>query len=106
MVCALQGIDYNPDANELVTFAMDNFAYVWDGVRLEALYALVGHTAEVTQVCHTHKVDHLLDKKLESVLRQLNNRSACCGPKFDVDPYHAADTNNISTMQSHSNHLA
>lgn len=48
----LQGIDYSPDANEVVTFAMDNLAYVWDAVRLQAKYALVGHTAEVTQVRH------------------------------------------------------
>lgn len=46
----LQGIDYSPDRDELVTFAMDNFAYVWDAVRLCTKYALVGHTAEVTQV--------------------------------------------------------
>ena len=47
----LQGIDYSPDTNEVVTFAMDNLAYVWDAVRLQARYALLGHTAEVTQVC-------------------------------------------------------
>ena len=46
----LQGIDYSPDRDELVTFAMDNFAYVWDAVHLSTKYALVGHTAEVTQV--------------------------------------------------------
>ena len=46
----LQGIDYSPDTNEVVTFAMDNLAYVWDAVRLQARYALLGHTAEVTQV--------------------------------------------------------
>ena len=47
---ALQGIDYSPDRDELVTFAMDNFAYVWDAIQLSTKYALVGHTAEVTQV--------------------------------------------------------
>lgn len=47
---SLQGIDYSPDTNEIVTYAMDNLAYVWDAVRLQAQYALVGHTAEVTQV--------------------------------------------------------
>ena len=53
---ALQGIDYSPDRDELVTFAMDNFAYVWDAVVLSTKYALVGHTAEVTQVrlCIAH----------------------------------------------------
>ena len=51
---ALQGIHYSPDMDELVTFAMDNFAYVWDAVRLSAKYALVGHTAEVTQVWSFH----------------------------------------------------
>ena len=53
---ALQGIDYSPDRDELVTFAMDNFAYVWDAVLLRTKYALVGHTAEVTQVglCIAH----------------------------------------------------
>ncbi|KAL3157712.1 hypothetical protein ABBQ32_012143 [Trebouxia sp. C0010 RCD-2024] len=45
----LQGIDYSPDRDELVTWAMDNFAYVWDAVRLTTKYALVGHSAEVTQ---------------------------------------------------------
>lgn len=47
----LQGVDYSPDREELVTFAMDNFAYVWDAVSLTTKYALVGHSAEVTQVC-------------------------------------------------------
>ena len=46
----LQGIDYSPDRDELVTFAMDDFAYVWDAVSLTTKYALVGHSAEVTQV--------------------------------------------------------
>lgn len=51
---ALQGIHYSPDMDELVTFAMDNFAYVWDAVRLSAKYALVGHSAEITQVWSLH----------------------------------------------------
>ena len=46
----LQGIHYSPDTEEFVTWAMDNFAYVWDAVSLTTKYALVGHTAEVTQV--------------------------------------------------------
>lgn len=59
----LQGIDYSPDRDELVTFAMDNFAYVWDAVRLTTKYALVGHSAEVTQVgwlCAWHVPNHTL----------------------------------------------
>ncbi len=47
----LQGIDYSSSKEEFVTWAMDNFAYVWDAVTLDTKYALVGHTAEVTQVC-------------------------------------------------------
>ena len=47
----LQGIDYSSSKEEFVTWAMDNFAYVWDAVTLNTKYALVGHTAEVTQVC-------------------------------------------------------
>lgn len=52
----LQGIDYSPHREELVTWAMDNFAYVWDAVTLSTKYALVGHSAEVTQVsvCRGH----------------------------------------------------
>lgn len=46
----LQGIHYSPHTNELVTYAMDNLAYIWDAVCLQAKYALLGHTAEVTQV--------------------------------------------------------
>ncbi len=46
----LQGIDYSSSKEEFVTWAMDNFAYVWDAVTLNTKYALVGHTAEVTQV--------------------------------------------------------
>ncbi len=47
----LQGINYSSSKEEFVTWAMDNFAYVWDAVTLNTKYALVGHTAEVTQVC-------------------------------------------------------
>ena len=36
---------------------MDNLAYVWDAVRLQARYALLGHTAEVTQVFHLSHSD-------------------------------------------------
>ena len=50
----LQGIDYSPHREEFVTWAMDNFAYVWDAVTLSTKYALVGHSAEVTQVSHCH----------------------------------------------------
>ncbi|DBA82705.1 TPA: hypothetical protein ACH3X1_006940 [Trebouxia sp. C0004] len=45
----LQGIDYSSNKEEFITWAMDNFAYVWDAVTLNTKYALVGHTAEVTQ---------------------------------------------------------
>ncbi|KAL0052582.1 hypothetical protein WJX82_004239 [Trebouxia sp. C0006] len=45
----LQGINYSSSKEEFVTWAMDNFAYVWDAVTLNTKYALVGHTAEVTQ---------------------------------------------------------
>ncbi|KAA6425225.1 MAG: hypothetical protein FRX49_04720 [Trebouxia sp. A1-2] len=45
----LQGIDYSSSKDEFVTWAMDSFAYVWDAVTLNTQYALVGHTAEVTQ---------------------------------------------------------
>ena len=50
----LQGIDYCPDREEFVTWAMDNFAYVWDAVHATTKYALVGHTAELTQVGALH----------------------------------------------------
>ena len=62
---ALQGIDYSPDRDEIVTFAMDNFAYVWDAVGLRTKYALVGHSAEVTQVnlCIVHELSLVGENK-------------------------------------------
>lgn len=35
---------------ELITCAMDSFAYVWDAREVRTKCALTGHTGEVTQV--------------------------------------------------------
>eukprot|EP00891_Asterochloris_glomerata_P008102 jgi/Astpho2/8102/fgenesh1_pg.00120_%23_63_t len=46
----LQGIDCSPERMELITCAMDSFAYVWDAREVRTKCALTGHTGEVTQV--------------------------------------------------------
>ncbi len=94
----LQGVDHSPDREEIVTWAMDNFAYVWDAVSLSTKYALVGHMAEVTQVaCYSPYSPRALALTM-STKRALNIQALCTHVDRHTDRHPLASKH----MQSHA----